>query len=418
MLKDTLLKSGYQVLVLRIIGVAFVTVLTWLMTKLYGATKYGDFVAFSMCVQILSMLAVLGLDQYLLRELSRDSTKNKLIGWSLLVCLLSSILWTGIFYLLNGYIQFLDPSLVKMLGLSTFMLGLIRIIAESLRSKGKGLLHTTLSQFLLPLFSIILLLIFYYLLDELSTVSLEQIYYLSLIIVGLSAGILLAIYLPHRPKLWPSSSGQIIQQSLPFLWLGSMLLVNEWADKICLKTMRDSYELGQYSLANRLSQFIAFPLMAFNIGLAPKVSNYFNNSDIASLRSTVRKISRPAFLLALGILAFLLLFDDFILNFFGHEFIEAKMVLLILGIAQAVNVFFGPVGVLMKMTDGVKMFQYIILIALLANVVLNIVLIPNYGINGAAMATLVSICLINGMAALWIKKKLGFFSLAIGKWND
>ncbi len=415
MLKDTLLKSGYQVMFLRIIGVALVTLLTWLMTKFYGATKYGDFVVFSMCVQILSMLAVLGLDQYLLRELSRPYSQKNLVGWSLLLCLFSSILWTALFFIANRYLQLIDPSLVKMLGLSTFMLGLIRIIAESLRSKGKALLHTILSQFLLPLFSIIFLVLFYFILEDFLVLSLERIYYLSLIIVGTVAGIMLAIYLPQRFIFKPLNSKKVLQKSLPFLWLGSMMLVNEWADKICLKMLRDSHELGVYSLANRLSQFIAFPLMAFNVGLAPKVSKSFSEASISELKTNVRKVSRPAFLLAILILSFLFLLDDIILPFFGDEFIAAKLVLLILGLAQLVNVFFGPVGVIMKMTDGVKIFQYIIFISLLSNIVLNVLLIPNYGIEGAAIATLVSFCLINGLAAIWIKRNLGFFSFDIRK---
>jgi len=70
----------------------------------------------------------------------------------------------------------------------------------------------------------------------------------------------------------------------------------------------------------------------------------------------------------------------------------------------------GSVGVIMQMTGHQKVYQNIVLIALILNIVLNFTLIPLYGILGAAIATVVSISSWNIIGAVYLKQKLNIRS--------
>ena len=61
--------------------------------------------------------------------------------------------------------------------------------------------------------------------------------------------------------------------------------------------------------------------------------------------------------------------------------------LLILAFSQVINAMSGSVGIILNMTGKEKVFRNILFFALAINIVLNLFLIPIYGIEGAAIAS-------------------------------
>ena len=82
-------------------------------------------------------------------------------------------------------------------------------------------------------------------------------------------------------------------------------------------------------------------------------------------------------------------------------------------LGQFVNIMCGSVGYFLTMTGEQKAFNYIIFMGGGVNILLNLLLIPKYGIDGAAAASFVSTCLWNIAALKYIKNK---YNLYIGYW--
>ena len=104
----------------------------------------------------------------------------------------------------------------------------------------------------------------------------------------------------------------------------------------------------------------------------------------------------------------------FLLSFFGTEFLIAKNTLLILLIGQIVNAMSGSVGFILQMTGREKVYQNILLLTLVINITLNIILIPKFGIEGAAIASAFSLLLWNLCSVFYIYRKynvLTFFKI-------
>ena len=87
--------------------------------------------------------------------------------------------------------------------------------------------------------------------------------------------------------------------------------------------------------------------------------------------------------------------------------------LILLAFGQFVNSISGSVGYILQMTGKHKVFQNIILAATIINIVLNAVLIPVYGISGAAFASMVSLMFWNLTSVVYIRTNLNIMTLYI-----
>ena len=92
---------------------------------------------------------------------------------------------------------------------------------------------------------------------------------------------------------------------------------------------------------------------------------------------------------------------------FGHEFGRAYWPLLLLAVGQLVNAWFGPTGMLLNMTGHEREVTRAVTVAAGMNVVLNLLLIPPFGVVGAAIATSASLVFWNIWLWLVARWRLG-----------
>lgn len=204
------------------------------------------------------------------------------------------------------------------------------------------------------------------------------------------------------------SYSEIISISFPMFLTGAMHLVIGQTDIIMLGIMRSEAEVGVYAVALKLAMLTSFVLISINSIAAPKFSELYHTNKIEELSSIARKSSKLIFWTTVPILLFLILFGKLVLSIFGKEFIIGYFALVLLVIGQFINSAAGSVGYFLDMTGHQKSFRNIVFFSLILNVGLNLVLIPIYGINGAAFASMVSISVWNIASAIYIRTKFGF----------
>jgi O-antigen/teichoic acid export membrane protein len=186
-----------------------------------------------------------------------------------------------------------------------------------------------------------------------------------------------------------------------------------WADSIIIGIFRSEFDVGVYNVAIKLAMVSSIVLTAVNSIVAPKLSSSFNNNKTLEFKKIVKDSTKIIFFSAFPIILFLFLFPEFLLSIFGEDFIIGKNALLILLVGQSVSVMSGSVGFILQMTGKEKIFQNILFLALLVNIGLNILLIPTYGILGAAIASTISIVFWNLTSVAYIYKEhqvLTFFN--------
>lgn len=206
----------------------------------------------------------------------------------------------------------------------------------------------------------------------------------------------------------PVPAGEILSISTPMLMTASMQFFIGQTGVLLLGIFRTESEVGYYAVAVKLATLTAFVLQAVNSMTAPKFSELYHTNRMDELFHVAKKSTKLIFWTTAPILLILIVFGKPILSvLFGEDFIMAYPAMVFLVIGQFVNSISGSTGYFMNMTGHEKHFRNIIFFSALLNISLGLVLIPRFGLTGAAIAGMMSLCFWNIATLVYIKSKFG-----------
>ena len=182
--------------------------------------------------------------------------------------------------------------------------------------------------------------------------------------------------------------------------LGFFLLLS--IDIIILKKYADYAQVAYYATAVKLVLIVSTVLNTINALFATNLAHQYQLNDTGALKALLKRASRLIFILSLPPLLILLIFPEFILSFFGESYTQAQNALRVLALGYLVSSISGMAAIYLNMTGRARQFQYILLIAVLINLVLNLILIPSYGIEGAAIASGIAIAFCNICVGVYV----------------
>ncbi len=184
---------------------------------------------------------------------------------------------------------------------------------------------------------------------------------------------------------------------------GFNILISQ-ADIMMLGVMKGPEESGLYAVASRTAGLISFVLVAVNSVVAPLISQYHANGQLAMLQRILSLAAFGIFSVSVVLVVMVIVFGHLILMLFGAPFVASLDALRILALANLVNASMGPVGYLMTMTGHHRQALLILAFVTVGNLLLNAVLIPPYGALGASMATGVMMVLWNVVMYLYTRR--------------
>jgi O-antigen/teichoic acid export membrane protein len=168
-----------------------------------------------------------------------------------------------------------------------------------------------------------------------------------------------------------------------------------WADTILLGVFRNSGDVGVYNVATRLVLLASLAMPAINAAFGPRIADLHHRGRRQSLRQAYRATESWILRLFLPGFALIVAFPDDLLGLFGRAFQAGVYVTVILAVGKLADAATGPCGLMLNMS-GRPMWSMVDNTAVLVlNVVLNLLLIPRYGIVGSAVAWAVSLVLVN-----------------------
>ena len=413
-IKDILNKSS-RVFSLRIISIISGFFLMYLITNVYGAEGMGIFALSQTILMVMVMLSVFGTDTASLKYSSQYFSNNEYIKLNSFYfsifkfVIVSSIFISIIIFFIKGDLSvFFNKSLLNhslfFISLSILPMSFININSESLRGIGKYSLFTIFRYVLMPVLTILFIYVFNNNNDLLIPI---KAYAISICIISL----LSFTFLLREIKFFKyfsnidSNLNDVVKYSLPVLISNSMLLLIQWIDIIILGYFETSNTVGIYSVVMKISLFSSVILFSINSIVASEFSRLYSLDKMVDLRVLIRKSSKIIFFITIPVLILIVYFSKSILGYFGYEFIMANKTLYILVAGQFINVLCGSVGYILMMTEKQNIFKNIMIFTTSVNIILNIVLIPKYGINGAAIASSISLILWNVISFSYIYRK-------------
>jgi len=190
-----------------------------------------------------------------------------------------------------------------------------------------------------------------------------------------------------------------------------MLLAN--IDVLMVGSLTGTQDAGIYAVAARIAVFVIFALTAVNAIAAPVITELYEKGDHQGLQFMLTKYARINAVFAVVVTGGFYLLGDYILRWFGTPFSAAYAALMVLCAGHVVNAAAGSVGFLLTMTGHEKQALYILIMTVLVNIALNALMIPLWGITGAAIATALSTVLWNGIMWGYARRRLGLDTAAI-----
>jgi O-antigen/teichoic acid export membrane protein len=203
----------------------------------------------------------------------------------------------------------------------------------------------------------------------------------------------------------------ILQISLPLTLTSYLALIMGSTDTIMIGMYLTEKEVGLYSVVLKLSTMSLIIFTAVNTVTVAKFSSLWAEQKMDDMRILARKSTNLILYISLPIFLTLWIFPNEILSIFGSEFREASFSLIVMIIGQFLFIVAGPVWQMMNMTDKQKVFFYFSSLSAIINVVLNYYLIPIYGIDGAAIATVTGGIVLNVLSIVYIKFKFNFLTV-------
>jgi O-antigen/teichoic acid export membrane protein len=199
-------------------------------------------------------------------------------------------------------------------------------------------------------------------------------------------------------------------------WLASLASAGLiWADTILLGVYKTSADVGVYQVATRVVMLAAFVMAPVNAAFAPRIADLYQRHRMDSLHRTY--VAATSWILRLSLPAFVvcMVMPKELLSLFGNRFVVGASVTVILAIGKLVDSATGPCGLMLNMSGRPGLSLVDNVGVLIANVLLNIWLIPQHGIVGSACAWAISLGLVNIVRVLQVRAVLGMFPFGIGE---
>ena len=378
-----------------------------LVTRVVGAKFYGVFYLANTILMLGGLLASLGLNQGVLRYVSLysgqgDSARIKgTVLFGVKVTLIVSLLLTFAIFALSPLLSqkvFHKADLALALRILIIVLPfstLTTIFLSSLQGLRFIKYNVLVDNILRPLSRLVLLVTFF----------LAGWRFLGLLwatAFSIFFGFLLAYYFLKKncSSLGEKTEAifeksQIVRFSTPLFFEGFLNYAISATPILMLGYFGSSTDVGIYGIGMKLGLLVILPLNSINIIFAPTISNLYGRHEHEALERLFKTVTKWIFTISLAAFLIIILFAKPILSIFGKSFIPGANALYVIVLGQLVNASVGSVGFMLMMTGRPKMNLLNSGILCGLTIGLSYMLIPKYGIVGAAIATAFSIAFVN-----------------------
>ena len=205
----------------------------------------------------------------------------------------------------------------------------------------------------------------------------------------------------------------MVRYSLPHTVTGLASFIYRSIDIFLILYLLDSGAVGLYGVAYAFAQFIGMFSTAFSYLSTPISSRLENNDRVDEAVAVQETIARWIVIATIAALVPMSLFaSEFLELIYRPVYGEAGVVLLILIIGFAIKNVLQTHGPILEALGKSKLSAVNTTAAATVNVVVNLALIPKYGIEGAALATTLSFVVLGALPTIEVWYYTGLTSIS------
>ncbi len=407
---DKSLKIVVKGAIIFLIGMFFSKLFNYffrLLTARLGPESYGMITLATSFVAVLAVLSTLGLNNGILRYVpyyysrEENSKVRGVINFSLKTSIITGIIVGIILFALSGFIpetffpHFDKTTLSAILKITAFIIPVTAILFIFFASF-EAFRFLKYELYTKNIFEGAFKLAFTFLMISLGYSVIGVMFVYLAAVVG---SMILSFYYIRKyihPIIKKETKPEIVgkelmQYSLPLLLSGLCMILLLSVDTWIIGYSRTAAEVGLYNAAYPTAQLLYTIPSIILILFLPVLADLYSKEDKESFKTLYKSTTKWIFLINLPIIILFFIFSKEILSvLFGSQYVSASLSLLILSIG-----FFGNSLVMTseRVLMVVKKTKFILgsyLTVLIVNTVLNLYLVPAYGIKGASIASAIS----------------------------
>ncbi len=175
-------------------------------------------------------------------------------------------------------------------------------------------------------------------------------------------------------------------------------------DVFMVGSLLDLSNVGIFAIAATIGNVIRIPRTAINNMVSPFIAQSWKDNDRTNIEKLYKKTSLNQFIIGLFLfIGICTCLDDlFSIMPNGDQYAGGKYVVYLLALSKVVDMVAGANQEVIQYSPYFRFNFYAILCLAVFNILTNLLLIPVYHINGAALATLISITLFNVVKMIYI----------------
>lgn len=359
--------------------------------KNLGPKNYGELSYAISFVSLFSFLSSLGIEQVLYRDIIKYPEKrNTYLGSALVIKIVASTVTAFICIITAHIISPKDVSLLLITMLSlTFVCSSFSILGTEFQADAQSKYPSIFSVFVVIILNISKIIIIF---NDKGIIYLAGIILLEPILYSFMYTYLRRKYYGGLRTLRFNFNitRELVRDSFPLIFASAFFLIYARIDQVMIKNMMSAEYVGLYDAAVRMSEISYFIPNIIVAALFPAIINAKKINDTIYFKR-IQKLFFTLFLISASIAIVTMLLSKYLtLIIFGTGFIETIPILKIYvwsNIGAALNLLIQQILISENLTKNVTLT---IFCGMLVNVVLNLYLIPQYGMAGAAYASLIS----------------------------
>jgi O-antigen/teichoic acid export membrane protein len=212
----------------------------------------------------------------------------------------------------------------------------------------------------------------------------------------------------YQFKIW-------LTTALPILMVEGFYSLLAYTDVLVLQHFRPPDEVAVYYAAAKTLALVSFIYYSISATTAHRFSSYHVAGDRAGLSAFISQSIKWTFWPSLAATVLLLIFGRPMLSLFGPQFTDGYHLMFILAAGLLARAAIGPIERLLNMLGEQRACAMVYAGAFAANLVLCFILIPLFGMAGAAIATASALILESILLFIVTKNRLGFHVFIWGR---
>ncbi|MGE5145798.1 MAG: flippase [Candidatus Eiseniibacteriota bacterium] len=422
------IRGAGVVMAIRVMGAGLAFVSQVFLARVMGTYEFGLYSYAFVLLTVLSVLAPFGTDWAVLRFIPEYAARKRWrrlegvirgsIAFVAVVSIVMALAGAALIYVFSDRIgeHYVVPLYLALAGLPLF--ALFQIYVNFSRAFGWAALAYTPQYILRPAFLMVLVLV----LIVISVKTTATAVLVASLVASALAFAWQALVL-HRRKphvaqpAAPAYHGRAwLTIAFSMAMFNGFQLIATYGDVLILGNFVEPDKIGIYNAAVRAASIINFVLMAMSATATPKYAELYARNQHDELNAYVTHTARWIFWPSLAGAVVLVLAGRYILLAFGPAFVAGYPVLLILVLSNLVLAATGNVDSLLNMTGHQRVCARIMVWSGIAFIALNFVLIPIFGVIGAALAVCLSLTLKFSWMVVVAKKRLGILAVVTPSW--